>query len=198
MADPKDFFTPKATRPVNKVLYTPKFVFFWDPYAWIANWHKSEFVATSSYEDPPVERKYSCVEQYIMSEEALLFGDRESFSTIMSMRNPSAMRGRGHRIKNYDMLVWERARAPIATKGLYAKFTQHPDLWALLDDTGDRIIAEASSSNLIWGIGMRASNPLAQQPEKWVGQNLLGECLMRVRDQIREERGREATEKKMD
>ena len=40
-------------------------------------------------------------------------------------------------------------------------------------------------SDNIWGIGLSASSPEMQGPQKWRGQNLLGFALMEVRDELR-------------
>ena len=65
--------------------------------------------------------------------------------------------------------------------GNYLKFSQHEDLRERLLATGDRILAEASPYDLIWGIGYRAKDDLALDQKNWRGQNLLGKILMSVR-----------------
>lgn len=40
---------------------------------------------------------------------------------------------------------------------------------------------------MIWGIGLRASNPKAQGPRKWRGRNLLGFVLTDVRERLASE-----------
>jgi ribA/ribD-fused uncharacterized protein len=77
----------------------------------------------------------------------------------------------------------------IVIRGNYAKSTQSPRLKRALLDTGNRTLAEASPFDLNWGIGIRADNPLAQDPDHWRGKNLLGEALMQVRMTIRVEDG---------
>lgn len=37
----------------------------------------------------------------------------------------------------------------------------------------------------VWGIGLAADDPRAQDPEQWPGRNLLGFALMRVRAELR-------------
>lgn len=49
-------------------------------------------------------------------------------------------------------------------------------------------LVEASPVDKIWGIGLDAKDPLAQNRRTWKGSNLLGEILTRVRTQIIKER----------
>lgn len=72
----------------------------------------------------------------------------------------------------------------VVYKGNMAKFTQNEDLRRALLETGDATLAEASPYDAIWGIGRKASERLAQVPEKWKGTNLLGKVLMRVRAEL--------------
>jgi ribA/ribD-fused uncharacterized protein len=55
-----------------------------------------------------------------------------------------------------------------------AKFTQHPSLRELLLSTGDALLVEHTAHDSYWGDGGNGS-----------GKNLLGQILMRVREQLR-------------
>lgn len=72
----------------------------------------------------------------------------------------------------------------IVVRGNMAKFTQNEELRAALLATGQKILAEASPYDRIWGIGFSPRDELAKQPEMWEGENLLGQALMIVRDHI--------------
>ena len=72
-------------------------------------------------------------------------------------------------------------------EGCYAKFSQNPDMKEQLLATGDTIMVEASPMDKIWGIGRKASDPLARKIAQWKGLNLLGRVLMQVRETLREE-----------
>ena len=72
--------------------------------------------------------------------------------------------------------------------GNYCKFTRSTkaaELRAKLLATGDRILAEASPRDNIWGIGMSAE--AAKQNRREWGQNLLGKALMDIRGLLRHE-----------
>ena len=53
-------------------------------------------------------------------------------------------------------------------------------------DTGNKLLAEASPYDLIWGIGYRADAIPARQPPLWRGLNFLGEALQNVRRLFRD------------
>lgn len=127
---------------------------------------------------------YGCMEQYLMAEKARAFGDSEVEAQIMLESNPMLIKKLGRRVANYDDAVWSAVRQQVAVKGNIEKFTQNADLRKFLLSTGDRIIAEASPYDRIWGIGLDEHSSDATRPERWRGQNLLGFALMEVRELI--------------
>jgi hypothetical protein len=70
-------------------------------------------------------------------------------------------------------------------EGLVSKFRQDTYSLTTLLETGDAIIAEASPSDKIWGIGLAEDDPRAKIQGQWQGTNWLGNVLMRTRDVIR-------------
>ena len=65
--------------------------------------------------------------------------------------------------------------------GNLGKFDQNPDVRRFLLGTGSRELVEASPVDDIWGIGLAADDPHAQDPATWRGLNLLGRALVEVR-----------------
>lgn len=65
---------------------------------------------------------------------------------------------------------WEIVKDNIMRKAIWAKFTQHSELWTLLVDTGDVQIYEDAPRDDYWGLGKNKK-----------GQNMLGRILMEVR-----------------
>jgi hypothetical protein len=53
-----------------------------------------------------------------------------------------------------------------------------------LVNTQDRVLVEASPVDTIWGVGMAQEHEHIQDPSQWLGLNLLGFALMRVREQL--------------
>ena len=84
----------------------------------------------------------------------------------------------------FDDARWRRAREAIVHAGNRAKFTQNAELRELLVATQGTTLVEASPYDRIWGIGLAASDPRAQDPRQWKGQNLLGKILTALRDEL--------------
>ena len=42
-----------------------------------------------------------------------------------------------------------------------------------------------ASTDPIWGVGLKLSNPALLTPNTWTGQNLMGTMLMTVRDEFK-------------
>lgn len=89
-------------------------------------------------------------------------------------------------MKGFDDKVWKANCRPLVTEGNVHKFSQNEELRRFLLSTGDVVLVEAASRDQIWGIGLGADNPKAQDPRQWRGQNLLGFALMDVRERLRE------------
>ena len=87
---------------------------------------------------------------------------------------------------NFNAAVWEHERDNIVLIGSYAKFAQNPAMQQHLLGTGNRLLAEASPYDTIWGIGYRANHANATHPSKWRGLNLLGKTLQLVRQRLRD------------
>ncbi|RYY20573.1 MAG: NADAR family protein [Cytophagaceae bacterium] len=128
---------------------------------------------------------YATAEHWMMAEKARLFGNDEVRQRIIAARHPDEAKKLGRQVTGFDPLVWDAQKFELVVTGNYQKFNQHPALQDYLLTTGDRVLVEASPVDAIWGSGLAADHPDAQQPARWPGQNLLGFALMEVRDQLR-------------
>jgi hypothetical protein len=152
------------------------FTFFWRPDSVFSQWYPCVFDVGG--------HRFVCAEQYMMVGKARLFGDDDIAAQILAEVDPRAHKALGRKVRGFDEHAWRKAREGIVYDGNRAKFTQHADLLAALRATAGTELVEASPMDRIWGIGMASSNPLATDPTKWKGQNLLGRILTRLRDDL--------------
>jgi hypothetical protein len=81
----------------------------------------------------------------------------------------------------------------IVLEGTLLKFRQNAGLGEKLEATGDKVIAEASPMDKVWGIGVGETKAgemveRARGEPRWNGLNLLGKALMEARTVLRAER----------
>jgi ribA/ribD-fused uncharacterized protein len=164
----------------NKV----KYLFFWGH-------QKSRLGVTKScfsqwYDSPFTESgvTYQTAEHYMMAEKARLFSDEDAARRVVAALNPGEAKRIGREVKGFDEQVWRLHRFGIVVRANLLKFGQNPDLREFLISTGSRVLVEASPVDRIWGIGLAADDPAAENPDLWKGLNLLGFALMDVRDQL--------------
>jgi ribA/ribD-fused uncharacterized protein len=143
----------------------------------LSQWHPSNFSVDGT--------AFNCAEQFMMHRKAILFGDDAMASKILAADKPSDQKRMGRNVSGFDATIWGRNSIQIVTAGNIAKFSQNEGLKKHLLETGDAILAEANPRDSIWGIGLAAADPDAQNPEKWRGTNLLGTILMDVRNRLR-------------
>lgn len=124
---------------------------------------------------------FATAEHYMMWRKAVLFGDTVVAEQILAAGHPHQAKGLGGRVTGFDESVWEAERFGIVVTGNVAKFGQHDDLRAFLLGTGERVLVEASPVDRVWGIGLAANDPRADDPALWCGSNLLGFGLMHAR-----------------
>lgn len=122
----------------------------------------------------------------MMYRKAILFDDLGTAEQILHVSHPAEAKKLGRIVRNFNADKWNAECSGIVRKASYLKFSQNDLLKAQLLSTEDKFLAEASSSDRIWGIGFNAANALANK-DSW-GQNLLGKALMHVREELRRER----------
>lgn len=157
-----------------------EYIFFWgEKYnnGYLSNWLPCSFEVEGV--------KYWCTEQYMMAKKAELFNDKEVQSEIMVSTNQKEIKDLGRKVRNFDGQIWDNNKERIVYGGNLAKFSQDKGLKSLLIATGDKILVEASPYDKIWGIGLKSDTFNVENPNTWLGQNLLGFILMRVREELK-------------
>jgi ribA/ribD-fused uncharacterized protein len=160
------------------------FVFFWHEYphepvqkSCLSQWYACNFCVSGI--------EYFTTEQYMMASKALLFKDLNIYQQIFQAKTPQEFKNLGKLVKNYDDAVWNLHKDRIVVEGNYAKFSQNPALKNFLLSTDNKILAEASPYDKIWGIGLEEADDRVLDPTQWQGENHLGFALMKVRDMLR-------------
>lgn len=143
---------------------------------YLSNWYLSDFSLGSI--------QYSSMEQYMMYQKALLFGDMEIAEQILDTVNVGKIKALGRSVRNYEDILWNGMRQIIVYQGLIEKFQQNNVLKEKLLATQNHILAECAVQDRIWGIGLSMKDERRLDLNKWQGQNLLGFSLMRVRTGI--------------
>lgn len=152
-------------------------VLFFSPYIY-SNWYIIPFKDDNG-------TQYNCVEQYMMSQKALLFNDTVNYNKIMLSKSPKTQKALGRKVKNFNPELWSNKSYNIVLRGNYYKYSQNDSLSKVLLNTGDKTIAEASPYDKIWGIGLACNDKNALDMSKWKGTNKLGKVLMDVRYLLR-------------
>lgn len=161
-----------------------KFLFFWGHQrgkngitsSCFSQWYDAPFTVGSD--------RYATAEHFMMAEKAALFGAADIRAKILEVPNPGAAKALGRSITLFDDAIWRANRFDIVVRANFAKFAQNEALGAYLKQTGDRVLVEASPVDAIWGIGLAQDDEKADKPQLWMGLNLLGFALMKVREQL--------------
>ena len=140
-----------------------------------------------------------CVNQELHYRKAILFGDKEVANLVLVERDDAAkIKQYGREVKNYDDEKWTELRYFVARDAVEAKFRSDDELKKILLETEDKIIVEAATDRA-WGIGVVEFSSTSDEgeakkgaknkdncwnvhPNEWNGLNLLGRCLMDVRE----------------
>jgi hypothetical protein len=150
---------------MEKIFNGVKYMFFLNGI--FSNWYESHF------EIDGVE--YSCGEQYIMYQKAMMFNDKEAANKILNAYLPRKQKQLGREVRNFNPERWDLVKYELVKKGLREKFNQNPKLKRYLLDYKGFIIAESSPDDRIWGIGYYDDDAI-HNIENW-GENLLGKIL---------------------
>lgn len=152
-----------------------KYHFYWSgPFS---QWQHSEFTLDGC--------QFVTAEQAMMHAKALLFDDPEIAAQILETADPGRQKALGRRVRGFDNTLWDEKKYGIVYRINLEKFRQNKGLRRKLFQTGERRLVEASPVDTIWGIGLEASVANATPEADWPGQNLLGQILTQVREDLR-------------
>jgi hypothetical protein len=163
----------------------PKFVFFWSHEPARAGVFGSE--CFSQWYPAPFELdgiRFPTAEHYMMWSKARLFGDGAAAAAVLDARDPAEAKRLGRGVRSFVNETWIEHRFEIVLGASIAKFGQNQALGAYLLGTNTSVLAEASPTDCVWGIGLEAAHEHAENPLLWRGLNLLGFALMEARSRL--------------
>lgn len=120
---------------------------------------------------------WSTVEHYYQAQKFVGTENEGLIVTIQNVKTPmeAATIGRDRTLKL--RCDWEQVKTQVMWQGVLIKFLTHSDIQNILLDTGEELIVEDSPIDYYWGCGRDKT-----------GQNQLGKILMKVRQEIRQQR----------
>lgn len=119
-------------------------------------------------------------EQFMLYHKALFFNDTITSNKILISFNPLKIRDYALNISNYEHSLWKKHRDKVLILGNYYKFNQNYTIKQTLMDS----ITDFSKTdfNAFW---WHKNYDLHNQPYFWHQINILGKCLMKVKELLR-------------
>lgn len=151
-------------------------VFFYGSSEVFSNWYRCKFTMD--------DIEFNCSEQAMMYYKAMFFNDSKTAEKIIDSKNPKEQKLLGRIVIGFDEKIWAEVREQIVYNVLKEKFTQNEKLKQELLKYKDCEFVEASPYDIIWGIGLPEDNDLILDKTAWKGQNLLGKCLTKLKDDL--------------
>lgn len=127
------------------------------------------------------ELHFETSEKWMHYYKAILFGDSVNAAKILESTHPGVAKDLGRRVKGFKQDEWDKHKVQIVLEGNILKFTQNAEMRAAILEITDKYFVEASPTDKIWGIGMRAH---CTDPSQWKGANLLGKVLDKTRNYV--------------
>ncbi|KAF9974345.1 hypothetical protein BGZ73_002264 [Actinomortierella ambigua] len=146
-----------------------------DDYGQLSNFFPSPFELK--------DRIWPTAEHYFQAEKFAHLDDQTYVDKVHQAPTPGEAARLGRKRSWPLRSDWEEVKEKIMGECVLQKFLQNPDLWAILDSTGDRKLVEHTKNDAYWGDGGDGH-----------GLNRLGVILMQSRTKIREEKAKDVAE----
>ncbi len=132
--------------------------------------------------------RYNSAYQALMASMAIYFEDELNLTRILDTTNPDEIKYNYTDISgNIDdnEMKWNIQLKKSLFDINLAKFTQHPELAQKLIETGNAKLGYYEPNDNQLGIGISLDIEDSKNPNKWTGQNWLGNTLEQIRTQIK-------------
>lgn len=129
-------------------------------------------------------RTFPTLVHWLMASRAHFFGDLDAVAQIISP-GCSPAQAVAIKVKGFDAKKWEPHRFERMLAGSRMKFLQNSECREFLQvELGDRIPVYCHAKDEVWGIGLGEDNLDALNFSSWKGENLLGLCLLRIKEEL--------------
>lgn len=132
---------------------------------------------------------YQSAKQAVYAELARSFQDQVSLEKIMSAETADDIQYSVEDVPGdleANKVKWNAEMKRLNTDINLLKFTQYPELALRLLQTQDAKLGAYLPDDTLLGIGISIDSVQSQNPVNWVGQNILGQALMDIRQHLRE------------
>ena len=129
-------------------------------------------------------KDWSSSEKYFMWKKAITFCDYDTAEQILNSDAPRVVKKLGRQVQGFNPNIWDEVKVDIMYAGVNAKFTQCAECNDCIKLFPNQKFVEGSPDDTIWGVGIHYQDENVFDESKWRGQNLLGNILTRVRDEI--------------
>ena len=102
----------------------------------------------------------------MIAEKARRFKDHREVESIISSPDTSTHKRIGQGVRSFDSAVRDNEKQNAVLSGTYAKSTKNPAMEHHLLSTDNKRLAEASPLDPVWGTGLRADDPRANDPRQ--------------------------------
>lgn len=129
--------------------------------------------------------QYRSCQQFYQALKCKHFGDVKAYTMIMKTFSPKTQAEIASTIEGFDPEVWEKKAEGVMERALRLKFSQNENLKNMLLGTGNANIIFATKYQTYWGSGLAINDDANGEPTCWVGNNKLGQLLMKIREEFK-------------
>jgi ribA/ribD-fused uncharacterized protein len=147
---------------------------FYSGHSPLSNFHQAEFKIR--------DETFSHVEQFLQYQKALFCEKHDVAKQIRAATSPLMCKRLGDAL-HVKVNEWLPVAKDVVLKACEAKFSQNERARKFLKDTGNTVLAEATT-DLYWGTGIKLGDESIAVRENWKGKNTLGQILMHIRDNV--------------
>lgn len=103
---------------------------------------------------------------------------------IKKTNKPKIIKKMGREVGGFDQDIWDEIKTRVMYMVIKGKFSTNGYYKTALENTGSKIMVEASPYDKVWGIGLSAEKAKNIPENQWPGQNLLGKMMTKYKQDV--------------